>query len=125
MIRGEYSETRGPAIPLLIRGPDGSNFDVIAVVDTGFTAALTLPEPIIRALSLPFDSTGRLSLADGTVSSFDLHSAEIFWDGQWRPVLASAIGDEVLVGMRLLRGFRLCIDAIPSGAVEITSLLLP
>ena len=125
MIRGEYSETREPAIPLVIRGPDGSNFDVIAVVDTGFTAALTLPEPIIRALSLPFDSTGRLSLADGTVSSFDPHSAEIFWDGQWRPVLASAIGDEVLVGMRLLSGFRLCMDAIPGGAVEITSLLLP
>ena len=91
-------------------------------MDTGFTAALTLPEPIIRALSLPFDSTGRLSLADGTVSSFDLHLAEILWDGQWRPVLASAIGDEVLVGMRLLNGFRLCIDAIPGGVVEITSL---
>lgn len=125
MIRGEYSEIRGPAIPLLIRGPDGSNLDVIAVVDTGFTAALTLPEPIIRALSLPFDSNGRLSLADGTASSFDLHSAEVFWDGHWRPVLASAIGDEVLVGMRLLHGFQLRVDAIAGGAVEITSLLLP
>lgn len=41
-------------------------------------------------------------LADGSVRHFDVYAAEVEWDGAWRPVLVSALGDEVLLGMRLL-----------------------
>ena len=37
-------------------------------------------------------------------------------------VLASAVGNEALVGMRLLAGHELRIAVVPGGAVEITPL---
>ncbi len=91
------------------------------VVDTGFTGALTLPTALAEGLGLKAGPRMDLILADGSVQSLETYPAEVFWDCHWRQVLASAIGDEVLVGMRLLGGFRLCIDAIPHGVVEISS----
>ena len=123
MIRGAYFAGKGPVIPLRIRGSDGSELDVNTVVDTGFTAALTLPDTIVTALNLPFDSCGELVLGDGTSRQFKMSIAEILWDGTWRSVLATALGDEVLIGMRMLAVHRLQIDAVPGGTVEIT--LLP
>ncbi len=122
MIRGNFVLRRGPVIPLVLRGPDGSTLDVNAVVDSGFTAALTLPDAIITALSLAFDSDGELILGDGTPRQFKVHVAEVLWDGAWRTVLASALGDEVLVGMRLLNDHRLQIDVEADGEVLITPL---
>jgi hypothetical protein len=40
----------------------------------------------------------------------------------WRPVLVWAVGSEVLLGMRLLAGHQLHVEAVPGGAVEITSI---
>jgi clan AA aspartic protease len=122
MIQGTYIVGKGPVIPLRIRGPDGSELDVSTVVDTGFTAALTLPDKIIGALSLAFDSYGELILGDGTSRQFKVYIAEVLWDGAWRSVLATVLGDEVLIGMRMLAGHRLQIDALPGGTVEIARL---
>jgi predicted aspartyl protease len=61
-------------------------------------------------------------LADGSISHFDIYAAEVEWDSTWRPVLASVLGEEVLLGMRLLTGHRLSIDVVPGGDVEITVL---
>lgn len=44
---------------------------------------------------------GRAVLADGSVRQFDSDAAEVEWNRGWRPVLVSAVGDEVLVGIRL------------------------
>ncbi len=122
MFRGSVLSGRGPVVPLLIRGPTGAELDVNAVVDTGFTAVLTLPVPIVSALDLVLNSKGELVLADGTIRPFDLYSAEVLWDGNWVPVLASALGDDVLIGMRMVAGHRVIIEAVPGGAVEIVRL---
>jgi hypothetical protein len=37
-------------------------------------------------------------------------------------VLVSAVGDEALVGMRLLAGHELRIEVVPGGVVEVTPL---
>jgi hypothetical protein len=44
------------------------------------------------------------------------------WDSTWRPVRVSAVGDEVLVGMRLLAGHELRVAVVPGGPVEISPL---
>ena len=124
MIRGIYDPSKGVLIPLVIRGSDGADIDANAVLDTGFTGTLTLPHSLAEGLGLKAGPRIDLVLADGSVQSLESYTAEVNWDGHWRPVLASAIGDQVLVGMRLLNGFRLRIDVIPGGVVEITSLLL-
>ena len=61
-------------------------------------------------------------LADGSVQQVDIYAAEIDWDGSWRSVMVAALGDEALVGMRLLAGHELRIAVVPGGAVEITPL---
>ena len=46
-------------------------------------------------------------------------AAEVAWGGTWRAVLVSAIGNESLLGMRLLAGHKLVIEVVPGGLVEI------
>jgi predicted aspartyl protease len=65
--------------------------DVDAVVDSGFTASLTLPATTVVALGLVRQSGGGAVLADGSVRQFDIYAAEVAWDGGWRPVLVSAV----------------------------------
>jgi clan AA aspartic protease len=122
MIRGAVNARGEAAVRLRLRGPGGAEADVDAVVDTGFTAALTLPAAVIAALGLARQSGGSAVLGDGSVRQFDIYAVEVDWGGTWRPVLASAVGDEVLVGMRLLTGHQLRVEAVPGGVVEITPL---
>jgi predicted aspartyl protease len=94
--------------------------DVDAIVDSGFTSSLTLPITVVTALCLARQSGGTALLADGSVRQFDIFAAEVMWDGSWRPVLVSAVGNESLMGMRLMAGHKLLIEINPGGAVEIT-----
>jgi len=110
MIRGVVNARREAVVRLRVRGPGGSDQDVDAVIDTGFTASLTMP---VTALGLQRQSGSQAVLADGTLSQFDVYAAEVEWDGTWRPVLVSAVGAEVLVGMGLLAGHELRVAVVP------------
>ena len=122
MIRGAVNARGEAVVTLRVRGQGGTELDVDAIVDTGFTAALTLPVAVVIALGLVRQSGGGAVLADGSVTQFDIYAAEVAWSGGWRPTLVSQVGDEVLLGMRLLAGHALRIAVVPGGAVEITSL---
>lgn len=122
MIRGVVNTRCEAVIRLRVRGLGGAELDVDAVVDSGFTASLTLPAEVVAALGLTRQSGGGAVLADGSVWQFDIYTAEVKWDGDWRPVLVSAVGDEALVGMRLLAGHELRIAVVPGGVVAITPL---
>jgi clan AA aspartic protease len=122
MIRGTVNAQGEAVVRLRVRGSSGTEQDVDAVIDTGFTASLTLPAATVASLGLVLQSGGRAGLGDGSVRQFEIHSAEVEWDGNWRPVLVWALGEEVLIGMRLLAGHALRIDVVPGGAVEIAPL---
>ena len=77
---------------------------------------------MIAALDLARQSGGIAVLADGSVRKFDLYAAEVAWGGSWRAVLVSAVGNESLMGMRLLAGHQLVIEVVPGGLVEIVPL---
>src|SRR3954463_3682043 len=109
-----------PSVRLRVRAAGGADVAVDAVIDTGFTSSLTLPTTVISALGLVRQSAGSATLADGSVRQFDIYAAEVEWDGTWRPVLASAVGSEVLLCMRLLAGHQLRVETVSGGAVEIT-----
>jgi len=104
VIRGTVNLRREAIVPMRLRGPGGAERDVDAVVDSGFTASLTLPATVIAILGLVRQTGGGAVLADGSVLQFDIYAAEVAWGGGWRPVLVSSVGDEVLLGMRLLAG---------------------
>ena len=120
MIRGTVNARLEAVIRLRVRGPGGGELDFDAVLDTGFTSSLTLPAAAVTALGLVRQSGGSIVLGDGSVRSFDVYAAEVDWDGSRRPILVSAVGAEVLVGMRLLAGHELRVAVVPGGPVEIS-----
>jgi clan AA aspartic protease len=122
MIRGMVNVRREAIVTVRVRGPGGAERDVDAVVDSGFNASLTLPDAVVATLGLARQSGGGAVLADGSVRQFDIYAAEVAWGGGWRPVLVSGVGDEVLLGIRLLAGHELQIAVVPGGSVEITPL---
>ena len=123
MMRGNVNSRSEAILLLRIRGQDGAEILVESIIDTGFTGSLTLPISTVSTLGLEQESVGEALLADGSVRQYDLYSAEVKWGNDWRPILVSAIGDEALMGMRLLMGYQLVVHVVPSGVVEIS--LLP
>ncbi|MHB1562117.1 MAG: clan AA aspartic protease [Isosphaeraceae bacterium] len=109
-------------IRLRVRASDGSELDVEAVIDSGFTGSFTLPVAVIGALGLAHQSGGRAMLADGSIQQVDFYAADVDWDGSWRSVLVMEVGGEALVGMRLLAGHQVRFEVMPGGAVEVTRL---
>ena len=122
MIRGVVNARHEAIVRLRGRGPGGVESDMDVIVDSGFTSSLALPVTIVTALALVRQSGGTAVLADGSVRQFDICAAEVEWGGTWRAVLASAVGNEPLLGMRLLAGHKLVIDVVPNGLVEIVPL---
>jgi clan AA aspartic protease len=122
MIRGVVNARHEAVVRLRVRGPGGVESDVDAIVDSGFTSSLTLPATMLTTLGLARQSGGTAVLADGSVRQFDIFAAEVSWDGAWRTVLVSVLGNEALLGMHLLACHKLGIEVVPGGVVEILPL---
>ena len=125
MIRGAVNARLEAVVRLQVRGPDGAEFQVDAVIDTGYTGSLTLPEAVATSLGLVRRSGGRAMLADGSLRRYNSYAAEVEWGGSWRNLIASAIGDEALLGMGLLAGHELRVEAVSGGAVTVVPLTSP
>jgi clan AA aspartic protease len=121
MISGIVNARREAVVQIRVRGPSGIVVTRDAVIDTGFSASLTLPATVIAAIGLQRQSSSRATLADGTVVQLDLYAAEVEWDGVWRSILISAVGGEVLIGMGILVGYELRITVVSGGLVAITT----
>jgi clan AA aspartic protease len=121
MITGAVKSDEG-RIRLKVKGPRGMEQDVEAVIDTGYTASLTLPPAVVTALGLRWQSIDRFTLADGSECIFDVYLAKVLWDGRLRQVLIDEADADPLVGMRLLRGHELNMDVRYRGKVTIKRL---
>lgn len=88
-------------------------------MDTGFNGFLTLPPHLVAALDLPFRERGRAILADGSDIPFDIHEAEILWDGHPRIIDVSVADTDPLIGTSLLDDHKLMIRFVDGGDVFI------
>ena len=61
-------------------------------------------------------------VADGSEVMADMFLAEVEWTSGWRPVRVSVVGDETLLGMRLMAVHKLEVAVVPGGAVTIRPL---
>jgi predicted aspartyl protease len=122
MIGGVVNMRLEAVVRIRVRGPNAVELTVDAILDSGFSASLTLPTAAVATLGLTRESSGGAVLADGSLKQFNIYGAEVEWDGGWRPVLVSLIGDEALIGMRLLAGHELRVAIVPGGSVEIRPL---
>ena len=92
------------------------------MIDTGFTGFLSLPSAIIATLNLPWSASDIVTLGDGSETLFDLYTAVVIWDGQYRDIYIAESETEPLLGMAMLYGYRLQVDAVEGGIVKIEAL---
>jgi len=92
------------------------------VIDTGFSGFLSLPSSIIASLSLPWTGSDIVTLGDGSETLFDLYTAIVIWDGQYREIYIAESETEPLLGMALLYGYRLQVDTVEGGLVRVEAL---
>ena len=92
---------------------------ISALVDTGATVHLTLPPPIVAELGLPYWGTWDVMLANDAAAQMEVFAALVSWHGQSRVTPVFAAGDEPLLGMAMLWGSRLTVDAWDGGGVII------
>ncbi|MGA1621222.1 MAG: hypothetical protein ACO36E_00675 [Synechocystis sp.] len=95
---------------------------VDAVIDTGFTGFLSLSPSTITDLGLPWHYRDIGTLGDGSEVIFEIYKASVIWDGQEKIIDVAASEADPLVGMGLLYGFKLQIEALEGGHVAITAL---
>ncbi len=120
-------DTLEAEVALTVLGYGGVSERVTFLVDTGATGEMTLPQAAIVRLNLPLVAYGSADafvvLADGAVSSARVHAARVVWHDRLRDVEVVNLGSDPLIGMGLLRGSNLSVDAAPGGLVTITELL--
>jgi clan AA aspartic protease len=122
MIIGAVNADREAIIHLVVRGPDGQEQEVEAVIDTGFTGFLTLSPSLIAFLGLEWRGQAHAILGDGSVQAFDVYAATVIWDGQPRTVEVDAADTDPLIGMGLIYRYDLRIHVVEGGTVTIEAL---
>ena len=113
---------REATLSLVVGNSEGQRQLIDTVIDTGFSGFLSLPSAIIANLNLPWSASDIVTLGDGSETLFDLYIATMIWDGQYREIYIAESETEPLLGMALLYGYRLQVDAIEGGSVKVESL---
>ena len=109
-------------ITIDIMDSEGLPRSVEVVLDTGFTGCLTLPPESIRQLGLLSVGQRTFELANGDLFEFEAHLAAVSWHGRPTNVLVLQSDSVPLLGMTLLWGSQITIDASTDGGVTIEEL---
>ena len=120
MMQGLVNQSCEATLPIVIKNNSATQL-VDAVIDPGFSGFLTSPFDIISALGLSWEGRDA-ALGDGTSCTFEVYVATVIWDGQYREVYINESETVPLIGMWLLRGYNLRIQAIEGGTVTIEAL---
>lgn len=122
MMQGVVNLSCEPIVPLVISNKSRQTRLIDAVIDTGYTGFLSLPREIIVALNLPWTGIDRGTLGDGSETIFEVYGATVIWDGQYKNIPVNEAETDPLVGMSLLYGYDLRIQAVQGGIVTIEAL---
>jgi len=122
MMQGRVDQNCEATIRLVVGNLNSQRQVIDAVIDTGFTGFLTLPLTIITSLDLRLYGREEGTLGDGSICIFDVYGGLIIWDGEFRRIDVNASETSPLLGMSLLYGYQMRLDAIEGGMVMIQSL---
>lgn len=122
MIEGHVTAERDAVVALRVRGPQGVEAEVEAVLDTGFTDFLGLAPGLVDRLGLPFFSSADALLADGRLMRFALHLGRVWWEDDWREVVVTATEGGPLLGAGLLYGHLVTLEVVDGGRVLIEAM---
>jgi predicted aspartyl protease len=116
---GQVTSERRITLRLLVTGPGGVAVGTTALLDTGFSGALTLPPSLVRLLDLPLQTTMPVTLAHGLRVTLRIFEAQVLWHGQQRSVPVHECDNVPLVGVGLVYGSRLRADVLDGGELSI------
>ena len=121
---GTVNDALEASVTLTILADNGTAERHEFFIDTGFYGELTLPQSIIDRLDLPVSRHREvdLTLAGGTNTVSNTYRARIWWHGRPENVEVVSLENDFLLGMGLLQGSNLNVDAVPAGAVVISEL---
>jgi clan AA aspartic protease len=122
MMQGVVNLRREATLTIVVGNSNQQLQAIKTVIDTGFTGFLSLPSAIITTLNLPWSASDIVTLGDGSETLFDLYTAVMIWDGQYRDIYIAESETEPLLGMAILYGYRLQIDTVEGGIVKIEAL---
>jgi clan AA aspartic protease len=122
MMQGIVDQNCEATIRLVVGNADSQRQMIDAVIDTGFTGFLTLPFSVLVDLNLRVYRREEGILGDGSTCIFDVYRGLVIWDGELRRIDINESDTEPLVGMSLLYGYRMQLDAIEGGTVTIQAL---
>jgi clan AA aspartic protease len=122
MMQGIVDQNCEATIRLVVSTANSQRQMIDAVIDTGFTGYLTLPLSVLTNLNLQAYRREEGVLGDGSTCIFDVYRGFVIWDGELRQIDINESETEPLVGMSLLYGYRMQLDAIEGGMVTIEAL---
>jgi clan AA aspartic protease len=121
MMQGRVNQRCEATLAIAVRNNEITQM-VDTVIDTGFSGFLTLPSDMIATLGLSWEGRDVATLGDGTFCTFEVYIGLVIWDGQYREIYINESETVPLIGMQLLRGYDLRIQAIEDGLVSIEAL---
>jgi clan AA aspartic protease len=121
MMQGRVNQRCEATLSIALRNNETIQM-VDAVIDTGFSGFLTLPSETIVTLGFSWEGRDVATLGDGTFCTFEVYIGLVIWDGQYREIYINESETVPLIGMQLLRGYDLRIQAIEGGLVTIEAL---
>lgn len=122
MMQGIVDQNCEAIIRLVVGNADPQRQMIDAAIDTGFTGFLTLPFSVLTDLNLQAYRREEGILGDGSTCIFDVYRGFVIWDEELRRIDINESDTEPLVGMSLLYGYRMQLDAIEDGTVTIQAL---
>jgi clan AA aspartic protease len=122
MMQGFVNQNCEAMLPIVVGRDNKPTQMVEALIDTGFTGFLSLPLSMIESLGLPWIFSDSVTLGDGSEVIFQMYRATVIWDGQFKVVDVAASESEPLLGMSLLYGFKLQVEAVERGIVTIEAM---
>jgi clan AA aspartic protease len=105
---GSLDSSHSPLVTIAVSAPSGPSHFVDALIDTGFTGFVQLPERRARELGLTLRAVSEAQYADGRTGTIPLAWAKVTLgpDVQEGFVHIQSGSDEVIVGVELLRIFQ-------------------
>ena len=121
MHRGTVNQSLEPCVGLTLSDFGNTTLPVDFVIDTGSNEEIVLPQTVIGQFNLIQGDDARIILGNGEAIISATYSAQVEWHGQPREVVVTE-GSEALIGMLLIEGSNLSVDATQGGVVTISEL---
>ena len=122
MIHGVVNSRYELTLSLVVCSTNKQREFVNTVIDTGFDGFLSLPSDIIARLGLSWRTSNVATLGDGSKTLFDFYTGTVIWDGQYRMIDIAESETEPLLGLAMLRGYRLQAENVRGGIVKVEAL---